>query len=566
MSQPTTDDAEAQGDEIALLVRRLLETEERLRDLTQGEVDAILDFGGRSYLLRQAQERLRDSEARLRLSESSMATAQSIAHIGSWERDLRGPPGSEFGLTRWSDEMFRIVGFQPGAVTPTAELYVSLVPDAERDRLRQAVAAAIDERAPLDIIHRLIRPSGDERIVHLVGGMMVNEDTGQPISLGGMTHDVTEQKRSEARLRRLVDSNIQGVFFWKFNGEITDANDAFLNLVGYGRDDLARGLLDWRSMTPPDYQSLIEGAMSEIAENGFHPAIEKEFFRKNGTRVPVLVGAATFDDNPDEGVCYVLDISARKLAEAQALQMQRLATLGQMAVGLAHELNQPLAVMSMAAENAIELIEGGGMAAVATRKLRRVIEQASRASEIIQNVKMFGRRDGGPAVPTRIADAVASTVAIMHNQLEASRARVDLSLPADLPPVFLAPVQLEQVLTNLLGNAVDAYAATQAGERVITIAAKAEADEVALCVADRAGGIPDAVLPRIFDPFFTTKPVGQGTGLGLSISYSIVSAAGGTVTARNTDGGALFEIRLPTGRRRAAPLSSSAPAPPATHP
>jgi PAS domain S-box-containing protein len=381
-----------------------------------------------------------------------------------------------------------------------------------------------------------------------------------------MTHDVTEQKRSEARLRRLVDSNIQGVFFWKFNGEITDANDAFLNLVGYGRDDLARGLLDWRSMTPPDYQSLIEGAMSEIAENGFHPAIEKEFFRKNGTRVPVLVGAATFDDNPDEGVCYVLDISARKLAEAQALQMQRLATLGQMAVGLAHELNQPLAVMSMAAENAIELIEGGGMAAVATRKLRRVIEQASRASEIIQNVKMFGRRDGGPAVPTRIADAVASTVAIMHNQLEASRARVDLSLPADLPPVFLAPVQLEQVLTNLLGNAVDAYAATQAGERVITIAAKAEADEVALCVADRAGGIPDAVLPRIFDPFFTTKPVGQGTGLGLSISYSIVSAAGGTVTARNTDGGALFEIRLPTGRRRAAPLSSSAPAPPATHP
>jgi PAS domain S-box-containing protein len=135
---------------------------------------------------------------------------------------------------------------------------------------------------------------------------------GKALRLHGAVMDITEHKRTEGRFRRLVDSNAQGVMFWNKKGEITKANDALLSIVGYSREDEQAGRMNWAAMTPPEYAHLDQRSLNDLAAQGTCTPFEKEFIRKDGSRVPVFVGAATFEDNPDEGVCFVIDITDRK--------------------------------------------------------------------------------------------------------------------------------------------------------------------------------------------------------------------------------------------------------------
>jgi len=135
--------------------------------------------------------------------------------------------------------------------------------------------------------------------------------------------DISERKRNNARVRRLIDSNVQGVMFWNTNGGIATANEAFLGIVGYSRVDLEAGIIDWAAMTPSEYAELDRRAAEELVAKGTCTPFEKEYVRKDGTRVPVLVGAAIFEDNPNEGVCFVLDITARKQAEEETARVDQ---------------------------------------------------------------------------------------------------------------------------------------------------------------------------------------------------------------------------------------------------
>ncbi len=128
--------------------------------------------------------------------------------------------------------------------------------------------------------------------------------------------DITGRKRVDARLHRLVDSNAQGVILWNTRGEIEEANDAFLDIVGYTREDLEAGRVRWPEMTPPEYAHRDHDALAKLSVDGVCIPYEKEYFRKDGSRVSILLGAATFDDNAEEGVCFVIDITERKRAEA----------------------------------------------------------------------------------------------------------------------------------------------------------------------------------------------------------------------------------------------------------
>jgi PAS domain S-box-containing protein len=131
-----------------------------------------------------------------------------------------------------------------------------------------------------------------------------------------VAENITEQKHAEARFRRLVDSNVQSVIFWNTKGEISGSNDAFLNLTGYTRDDLTAGRINWAAMTPPEYADRDRRALRELATTGVSATYEKEWIRKDGTRVPILLGAAVFEDNREEGVCFVLDLTERKRTES----------------------------------------------------------------------------------------------------------------------------------------------------------------------------------------------------------------------------------------------------------
>ncbi len=263
---------------------------------------------------------------------------------------------------------------------------------------------------------------------------------------------------------------------------------------------------------------------------------------RNAVRVTIRL-----EDSADI-VGYLSDVTRETREQLQRQQLTTVITLGEMATGIAHELNTPLTSISFAAQNArTALSRDPPNLATANDKLDRVVSQTERAARLIDHMRVFARNEHQPVAPVSWADVLDSALDILTAKLRGCEVIRDIQ--ADLPAVLGAPIPMEQVLINLIGNAADAYAAAPPSTpRRIAIDATAEAGTVILRVTDHAGGIPPHVLPRIFEPFFTTKPVGKGTGLGLSLAFGTITDMGGTITAANTDGGAIFEIRMPAHR------------------
>ncbi len=251
----------------------------------------------------------------------------------------------------------------------------------------------------------------------------------------------------------------------------------------------------------------------------------------------------------DEGgtttIGCITDLTEQLAAQEQARRLERLAMLGEMSVGVAHEMTQPLAVISMASENALRTIYGANPSILSVGdKLQSIRDQSGRALKVIEQMKAFGRADTGKKKPIVIADAVDDALNMLAGRLARRDIIVSARISRELPPVRGIPVMLGQVMINLISNAIDAYAETpEITARPLTITAIRQSRQIVLQVIDAAGGIADNVVDKIFDPFFTTKDV--GTGLGLSISLAIVADMGGTMTARNQGPGACIEVRLP---------------------
>jgi C4-dicarboxylate-specific signal transduction histidine kinase len=259
---------------------------------------------------------------------------------------------------------------------------------------------------------------------------------------------------------------------------------------------------------------------------------------------------AALPDGRVEVVGLITDIDAERQLKAQALSAARLATLGEMAAGVAHELNQPCAAITLAADlAALELARGGEEHLdSARRRLEEIARQTLRMRSVIDHFRLFARVDPGRETAVHWAEAVAGALTIASGTMAASGVRIETALPPGLPPVRGNLVALEQVLVNLMVNARDAMEETPEAERRVTIGARATPDGrwVMLRLRDHGAGLPREALERSFEPFFTTKPVGRGTGLGLSIAHGTVHGFGGMITLKNhPEGGAEAKIRLP---------------------
>ncbi|WP_247871871.1 ATP-binding protein [Azospirillum sp. TSO35-2] len=241
-----------------------------------------------------------------------------------------------------------------------------------------------------------------------------------------------------------------------------------------------------------------------------------------------------------------------RAAENELTQAAKLAALGQMSAGIAHEINQPLAAMRSFADNAVVLLERGRPDAVRAN-LGEIAELTDRMAAITRQLKGFARRASGTLGPVSIHAAVGQALALLESKLR----REDVTVETDLPdrPVWVVgeDVRLQQVLVNLIGNAADAMRGCPV--RRLRIALVAAEGEALLSIADSGAGIAEADLPRLFVPFFTTKEAGEGLGLGLSISHGIVEDFGGSLTAANRNGtpgnGAVFTLRLKTTEQTA---------------
>jgi C4-dicarboxylate-specific signal transduction histidine kinase len=238
--------------------------------------------------------------------------------------------------------------------------------------------------------------------------------------------------------------------------------------------------------------------------------------------------------------------------QEQLIQAGKLATLGELTTGVAHELNNPLNNIGLFVGNVIDYVQ---MGEVDNERmlgdLEKVVEQVKKATEIITHLRTFGRAAPVSVEPVAVNDVIERALSLTQEQLRLRQIDIEINLCAEAPVVLGNAIQLEQVFINLLTNARDALA--EAKQKIITIECTVEGGLVAIVFRDTGPGIPSGFEQRIFDPFFTTKEVGTGTGLGLSITYGIIKDHGGSVAVENRAGeGACFRIELPVTAGKSA--------------
>ncbi len=235
--------------------------------------------------------------------------------------------------------------------------------------------------------------------------------------------------------------------------------------------------------------------------------------------------------------------------QEQLVQAGKLATLGELTTGIAHELNNPLNNIGLFVGNAIDLIELGAIDGDSERILRELhstMQQVRKATEIISHLRTFGRAASVSYEPVHLEQVVRRSLSLMHEQLRLRQIQVRLDFPEEVIVLGNA-IQLEQVFINLLTNARDALASVQ--HKLITITCAFQKEIVEIRFADTGPGVPPEFVQRIFDPFFTTKEVGAGTGLGLSITYGIIKDHQGAISIECHAGeGATFLIQFPLQR------------------
>jgi nitrogen-specific signal transduction histidine kinase/CheY-like chemotaxis protein len=259
------------------------------------------------------------------------------------------------------------------------------------------------------------------------------------------------------------------------------------------------------------------------------------------------------------------DVTERRAMRSRLELSSRLASVGTLAAGVAHEINNPLTFVDVNLRWAIEQLDGEAPRSELRPALVDALDGAARVRDIVQELRRFARPpQEGVHTTAAVAADVEAAVAIARRQVQA-RAQLVVEVGADLPAVGVSGNELGQLVVNLLVNAAQAIPEGRAAENEVRVIARRDADTLLLEVGDTGPGIPAEVLPQIFDPFYTTKEVGAGTGLGLAICHGIVAAAGGSISAVSEPGrGALFQIRLPAAS--AAPEPQPAAATPTPRP
>jgi len=382
-----------------------------------------------------------------------------------------------------------------------------------------------------------------------------------------LAHDATLIAEREARIRRLVDSNIIGIYIWRLDGQIVEANDAFLGALGYNRDDLAAGRVNRADLTPPDRRDRTAREQVELTATGTVQPYETEFVRKDGGRVPVLLGSASFDASSSQGVTFVLDLTVRRRMEAQARDSERryrevqaqlshanrIATMGLLTASIAHEVNQPIAATVTNASAGLRWLGAKPPNLDEVRQaLERIVRDGGRAGAVISRVRAHIKRAPHSDEQVDINAAVLEVIELTRSEAVKSGVTVHSQLDDGLPAVRGDRVELQQVILNLILNAHEAMSEIDGGSREMLVATGAtESGDALVTVRDSGPGLAAGVAERLFEAFFTTKS--SGLGVGLPICRAIIEAHGGRLWASaNAPRGAVFQFTLPSVERKAA--------------
>jgi PAS domain S-box-containing protein len=483
------------------------------------------------------------------VAQAQLREAQEVAHVGSWSRD------AQTGEHTWSDELYHIFGVQPGEFVPSYDSIAELIhpddlPQYSRDRELRIASMDGFER---DL--RIVWKDGRVRTVRHSVAVDLDESSGAR-RVHGTVQDVTDTRAAEERVREqanLLNLTRDAIIVREADGKIRFWNYGAERLYGWTAEEVVGRRSD--DFAYPDSSKFLN-ARRLLAENGEWSG-ELDHLRKDGSVVTVnsrwtLVPGEL--GKPSSVLVINTDVTEHKRMEGQILRTQRLESVGTLASGVAHDLNNILAPILMAAP-----LLRDDMAAAKRHQLVSLLEQsAERGAAIVRQVLTFARGADGARVLVQPMYALKDIATLMTETFPKS-ITIETTYPEDLYLIEADPTQLHQVLLNLCVNARDAM---PDGGLLSINAENFEADEyyaamspglkagsyLLLEISDTGTGIPPDVMDKIFDPFFTTKGIGSGTGLGLSTVLGIVKDYGGTINAESSPRGTTFRILFPASR------------------
>ncbi|MCX7378810.1 MAG: PAS domain-containing protein [Alphaproteobacteria bacterium] len=494
---------------------------------------------------KHVEQELRDAATRFEL-------ATKAAGLAVWEWQIPS------GARHWSPEMWTLRGLPPRIDPPTDSELMSTIHPEDRATLATFLEAVRqDPGTPGECEYRVLLPDGWTSRYINARTAALRDATGKVVRVTGVASDVTERRiathalqESESLFRLAAEAASQGVWDQdRRTGQVRWSHRMWL-IYGLLPRDIPPGRDEWKSLLHPDDRADVLAMFKRLVA---HPAdhVESAQYRivwpGGGIRHLEMRAMSVHDEKGTlvRLIGVVVDITEVQELRAQATIAGNVATLGQLAGGIAHELAQPLQAMIATADTAALRLDMSGDAdtiGTVRNRLTHISALAARAGKTIQHLLAFSRGTSTSGV-TLLSDAVTGTLELVGRNLTHAQVHVSVDVPRDLPLVLGGLVEIEQVLVNLLLNARDAME-TQPQRRV-EIRARQHGQNVVLTITDTGTGIPPELVSRIFDPFFTTKPAGKGTGLGLAITRKTMVAIGGTIEARNTGTGTEFTLVFP---------------------
>ena len=534
-------------------------------------------------------------------SERKLEEAQRLTHVGYWERD----PDTD--LITWSDETYRIFGLEPqGRALNLAQL-PELVHREDKQIVVEAVAEALRGGRRYDVEYRVVRPNGEVRLVHSQGDV-IRDESGRPRRMFGSVQDITERKRAEQRLmaqHTVAQVLAEAVTLEEATPKILRAVcECLVWDVGalWSRDHEAgvlRCVEVWHkeSVEVPEFEATNR-------ETTFMPGIGlpgRVWFSREPMYIPDVVHDSNFPRAPITGgevlhaafgfpillggeVLGVMEFFSHEIrepdrdllnmmatlgsqigqfierkqaedalrhAQMELAHVTRVATLGEMTASIAHEINQPLGAIVNSASACLRWLEAQKLEE-ARRSAARVIAEGHRASEIIGRIRALAKKAPLRKDWLAVNETIYEVIALAHSEVQRNGVALETQLSDDIPVILADRIHLQQVILNLMMNAIEAMSGAGEGPRELLVRSGTdETQSVLVSVQDSGPGLDPKSLDHLFDAFYTTKP--QGLGMGLAISRSIVEAHGGRLWATaNAPHGAVFQFTLPIGSERMA--------------
>jgi two-component system, sensor histidine kinase and response regulator len=413
----------------------------------------------------------------------------------------------------------------------------------QASKYRKDDVQVIEREEVLEAVEEYLTSSGERLFVQVLKAP-ARDARGQVVGVQGMFWDVTERvnskeerKRSDARFRRLVESNLLGVMIASLDGEILEANQALLDMVGYRREDLKRQRIRWDELTPAELRYLDQRAIDNLRATGTSEPWEKEYIHRDGHRVPVLIGVAMLEHSDNQCVCFVLDITQRKRMERELIEARDAANAANQAksqflANMSHEIRTPMnAIIGMT-----ELVLNSSLTADQREYLTLVLQSGESLLGIINDILDFSKVEAGKLVLDQRQFGLRETLGDTMKALALRGNTEQLEMVCDvddrIPPLLVGDSgRLRQIVVNLVGNAMKF---TKAGEVVLLVELEEDrGDTVQLhfAVRDTGIGIPEDKQSSIFHAFeqadsTMTRRFG-GTGLGLAIASRLVELMGG---------------------------------------